>query len=246
MLLPRWIKTQNCLSFLLAVFFAIYLMAMVIYPVVHGDWEYVLSVWYRWQGLNVGVLAFTSSIIFFYAAKFNSKKQREREFIAAKAFLPQAVNELISFHVQSIEMYKKVWAGVLHIPRPIQPTKYRDVFRNCIRHSDNRVGDILTDVLVSLQVQMSISDMVANNLDRYDDIDKSSVVYYIFDSVRLLIVLDKVFNFTNKDIGCIPLDLSSSDFEAMYRELEINPSEYIADNGEDLNFLTSRYVITGC
>ena len=46
----------------------VYSMFIVPFQQSQGNWEYVQNVWDRWQGLNVGVLALVSSIIFFKAS----------------------------------------------------------------------------------------------------------------------------------------------------------------------------------
>ena len=71
----------------------IYFSCMLLYPWIDGNfyWSHVQDIWDRWQSLNVGVLAFISSIIAFNISRFNANKQREREFTAAKAFLPMTL-----------------------------------------------------------------------------------------------------------------------------------------------------------
>jgi len=65
--------------------FTLYLVSMVAWPFIAsgGDWFYVQTVWDRWQGFNVGVLALVSSVVAFYLARYKAEKQREREFRAS-------------------------------------------------------------------------------------------------------------------------------------------------------------------
>ena len=45
---------------------SIYIFSMVVYPFFNGGWGHVQNVWSSWQALNVGVIAFVSSLIAFY------------------------------------------------------------------------------------------------------------------------------------------------------------------------------------
>ena len=82
-----------------ALILGIYLYSMVIFPLFEGNfsWKYLQSVWHSWQGLNVGILAFVSSVIALNISRYNANKQRERNFIAARAFLPEAFSELTKY-----------------------------------------------------------------------------------------------------------------------------------------------------
>lgn len=68
----------------------------MIYRFLDDSWDVkqVQSIWHHWQALNVGMLAFMSSLVTFYISKFNANNQRERNFVAARAFLPEALSEL--------------------------------------------------------------------------------------------------------------------------------------------------------
>lgn len=77
-------------------FVGLYVTSMFVVPWFHGsrDWRYVQNVWYDWQSLNVAMLAFLSSIVAFSIGRYNAEKQRERNFTAAQAFLPESLSEL--------------------------------------------------------------------------------------------------------------------------------------------------------
>ncbi len=72
---------------------------MLAYPwfVRPRGWEHVQLVWDHWQGLNVGKLAFLSSVIEFNISCYNAEQQRAHKFLAAKAFLPIALDGLCSY-----------------------------------------------------------------------------------------------------------------------------------------------------
>ena len=79
----------------------VYSMFIVPFQQSQGNWEYVQNVWDRWQGLNVGVLALVSSIIFFKASFYKVEQERKQNFIAARAFLPEVFSELIYYCADS-------------------------------------------------------------------------------------------------------------------------------------------------
>ena len=78
---------------------ALYVSSMFIYPwfALEWRWSSVEDVWDRWQSLNVGMLALISSITAFNIGRYNAEKQRKREFMASKAFLPDALSNLASY-----------------------------------------------------------------------------------------------------------------------------------------------------
>ena len=127
------------------------------------SWSEVTAVWYRWQSLNVGVLALASSVIFYFTTKYKEEKQRVREFKAARAFLPESLSELSSYLEQSVMIKKEAIAvsseGRIRIPssarKPELPQNYREIFRDCIRHSKEDFGDHLSTILGDLQIHDS-------------------------------------------------------------------------------------------
>ena len=136
----------------------LYVVCMFIFPWIdgRGEWAHVQDVWNRWQGLNVGMLAFISSITAFNISRFNAEKQREREFLASKAFLPAALSELVSYFNESASVFIAGWklapGQQPSIVPPILPGEYKVVFENCIRHAEPKVGEYLSKILVKLQV----------------------------------------------------------------------------------------------
>lgn len=51
-----------------------YVLSMLVYPSIVGDWNHVHSVWYTWQSLNTGVLAFVASILALNAVRYSEEK----------------------------------------------------------------------------------------------------------------------------------------------------------------------------
>ena len=92
----EFIIKRNSWAFLIKIILVlvvtVYVYSMFINPFIEGGWQGALKVWSAWQALNVGFLAFASSLIAFYISRYNAEKQRQREFVAAKAFLPEALS----------------------------------------------------------------------------------------------------------------------------------------------------------
>jgi hypothetical protein len=67
----------NLLNFVGLLAASLYAFCMLIWPWIAGcgDWGYVQNVWNRWQSLNVGMLAFISSITAFNISRYNAEKQ---------------------------------------------------------------------------------------------------------------------------------------------------------------------------
>ncbi|MGL5250073.1 MAG: hypothetical protein ACRC7P_03210, partial [Enterovibrio sp.] len=146
-----------------------YFCSMFIFPIWKsaGDWKYVHDVWYSWQSLNVGLLAFISSMIAFYASSYRAKKQTEREFIASKAFLPQALSLLGDYlktsssvvaeatviaEATDISIKATKRAKPFESVVPELPDHYKEVFKECIKHAPPDVAKHLAKILHLLQI----------------------------------------------------------------------------------------------
>jgi hypothetical protein len=152
----------------------LYLFSMFVYPWVHshGDWTHVQSVWDKWQSLNVGMLAFLSSVIAFNISRFNANKQRERDFLASKAFLPAALSELTAYFKSSASILVNGWESIEgprpEIEAPKLPDDYKSIFGQCIRYASPDVGDYLSRILVRLQVHSArLLEFVRQSIDVY-------------------------------------------------------------------------------
>ncbi|MGF1807491.1 hypothetical protein L4C31_19810, partial [Aliivibrio sifiae] len=136
---------------------------MLVHPWVSGgfDWDYVHSVWHTWQSLNVGVLAFSSSVVAFNIVKYREERRLEREFIAERALLPQALNDLSNYLERSVpviaEGYFRCNQSRNERKRPLESElpspndSYILIFQNCIRVADSKVADHLAGMLSDLQ-----------------------------------------------------------------------------------------------
>lgn len=146
----------------------LYVLFMIIAPWIIGGWQWshVQIVWDRWQGLNVGVLAFAASVIAFEITRYKEKRQRQREFLAARSFLPEALSEISAYLKASARMHMTVWNnGQVAFPPP--PSEYKHVFANCIRYADSDTGEqlsaLLSELLMWLQVHAArLESYIAN------------------------------------------------------------------------------------
>lgn len=145
-------KAITYLRWPVVIFGVIYFSCMIAVPLFMRDWRDVQEVWDRWQGFNVGVLAFGASFIAFEITRYNESRQRKRDFLAARAFLPEALSELTTYLNGSAAVLMTAWNGTPQVGIPPVPLQYRDVFSNCIRHADSSTGEKLADILVWLQV----------------------------------------------------------------------------------------------
>jgi hypothetical protein len=149
----------------LTIIFLFYFYFMFISPLFHGGLNGLLKVLSSWQSLNAGFLAFASSIIAFSIARYNAEKQREREFVAAKAFLSEALSDLSAYFEQSATLYTEAYQRAsneqdscktrLKSTLPILPKGYREVFRNCIHSATPDVGEHLARILSLLQIHVA-------------------------------------------------------------------------------------------
>jgi hypothetical protein len=222
----------------------IYTFAMFIYPWFEekGNWQNVQLVWERWQTLNAGAFAFLASLIAFNISKFNENQQREREFIAAKAFLPSTLDALIDYYTQSAQIYCHAWNKKSTTEcLPALPIDYREVFSNCIRHADPIVGKYLSNILVNLQVHDArLRDILKSNSTFSNRPNLISCFYRI---AELYALTSNLFEFARGREAFNNQTLSLTDIDNAYGILKISVEE-IAVN-EELNLASySRRALT--
>lgn len=231
--------------------FFMYAINMLIIPWFEGVWEwsYVQDVWDRWQTLNVGVLAFISSVIAFNIAKYNSNKQRERQFVAARAFLPHALSELTSYCKLSAKLLREAWERLsnatadrttpLEAVLPRLPEGYREVFSHCISEAEPDVGDYLARILMRLQIHHSrlkeLSDTFSPASRTFPV--RENIKSYLYSLAEIQALINQLFNFAR---GLEPFDgtdLVWEDFRNAYANLDIWPEEV-----DDLAGFTERAI----
>lgn len=219
-----------------------YLIAMVGYPFLQGDWEYVQSVWNRWQGLNVGVLALMSSLVAFYISRYKANKQRDREFTAALAFLPEALSELIDYYQSCASVLKETWPRIsddirarthddampLTAEVPKLPARYKEIFSQCIRHAEPDVGNYLAYILRRLQVHHSRIKELINNFGVNAEacFSHENIISYMYGLAELHALTANLFHFAREEGPLGSINLSERDFSNAYLNMGIKPEQF--------------------
>ena len=228
--------------------FVAYSLSMLAAPLLKGDWAYVQAVWDRWQTLNVGVLAFISSVIAFNISKYNANKQRERQFVAARAFLPHALSELTSYCKLSSILLREAWDLLadrearhkpLAVELPELPESYKETFSRCISEADPEVAGYLADILVKLQVHHSRLKELKNSFGQDGRMVwvPQNVMSYLFTLGDLQAMINRLFGFAR---GMEPFNGSNllwEDYRTAYANLDID-----VDDVDDLEGFTQRAI----
>lgn len=239
----RFLKLYGLLDVLMwggAAAALIYFTSMFVLPYIYGqgDWDYIQSVWERWQSLNAAMLAFFSSIIAFSISIFNSNKQRDLDFKASKAFLPSTLIGLINYFQASASIYSKGWGANDQSKQefkpdlPQLPKDYGQVFANCIKYAPPDVGDYLAKILVNLQVHNSRMQEYVNQANQ-DDNFRSRDPILIANFYRLGELYALVANFLEfaRNLGEFnPKPLALDDLYKAYRCLKIYYDDIYIDN----------------
>lgn len=245
-----WVKIINYVGFPSV---GVYLICMIFVPSITsgGDWEYIQLVWGRWQSLNVGMIAFTSSIVAFSISIYNEKEQRERNFVAAKAFLPAALSELTVYFKFSGLLLVEAWNQTVHRNSgesinksplqnqvPDQPASISEIFRRCIEFAEPDVGNKLAYLLMCLQIHHSRMELIKNNFQNNNDrliIVSRTIITYLRYLAELQAETNRLFNLARFDMYDDSV-LTLSEFQSAYLNLEIDIdlidglSEYTKNN----------------
>lgn len=238
---------MDFVNFLGIPFLAIYLFGMLIYPWFdgHGDWAHVQAVWDRWQTLNTGALAFLASVIAFNVAKFNENVQREREFVAAKSFLPSTLSDLMQYFSRSARFLQELWEMngqqvSTPLTHPELPTDYREVFSNCIRHADAQVGAYLSNILVNLQIHDARLRDVTEQGGGAQSADRHSVIVYLYRLGELYALISKFFSFARSEENFDSTKLNWEDFRNAFGILDVELDDFVIDDTMNLQAFTQR------
>jgi hypothetical protein len=219
---------------------------MFILPWVDGDWQYVQGVWDRWQGLNVGMLAFISSLVAFNISSYNANNQRKREFQAAKAFLPAALSELCSYFKSSAQVFISGWesnqANMPELSAPNLPEGYKQIFSECIKHAAPEVGDYLSKILSGLQVHDSrMKEFVHQFSNRNcDDLDRHNLISYFYSLAELQALVNQLFDFARGEANFDVSSLKWEEFACALRNMEISYEDISIDENMALEPFIKR------
>jgi hypothetical protein len=199
-----WVKVVNWIGIPSILLF---LICMVAVPWISSglDWEYVQAIWDRWQTFNAAMLAFLSSWIAFNIAKFNALKQREREFVAARAFLPQALSELSQYFSACAKYLKAAldqcnestdYKIGVQTSSPTPPENYRSIFSDCIRLAEPDVAEQLAAILRDLQIHLSrMKELGKQDQNSTLIIGSMNITSYMYSLGKLQVMVNCLFDF---------------------------------------------------
>ena len=219
----------------------LYVISMFIVPWIHGslDWNYIQKVWYDWQSLNVAMLAFFSSIVALNISRYNAEKQRERNFTAAKAFLPESLSELVSYFKESARFLEAVWGRrksnetfnqhqPLLIPVPSLPSQHKEVFARAIKHAETDIARYLANILVLLQIHHSRMNLLHDAFGPNGTliIGSSTVISYLNQLAELKALVSRLFPFARSMASFDDAELTLDDFSNSYANLDIELEKY--------------------
>jgi len=219
---------------------ALYVCSMLIYPWVEGQgsWAHVHEVWDKWQTFNAAALAFLASLIALNLSRIKDEKQRERDFLASKAFLPSAFSELSVYFKSSASILAHIWeSGVAGIVAPTPPSAYRDAFKDCIRHATPEGGEHLTAILVKLQIHEARLGDAARSASAAD---KYALISYLFALGELKVLVDKQYEFARGEAPFDGIPASWDDFKNAYGILDLHLEDYEVDEKWTLKAVTQR------
>lgn len=228
---------------------AVYVFAMFVFPWLdgHWDWAHVQAVWDRWQTLNAGALAFLASLIAFNIAKFNENVQREREFVAAKSFLPSTLSLLMEYFSKSARVLEALWESNGHplaapLNYPELPPGYREVFSNCIRHADPQVGFYLSSILVQLQIHDArLRDALSHSAGgHFAETDRYSAIAYLYRLGELYALVAKLFGFARGEETFNARKLNWEDFRNAFGILNVEVDDIFIDDNMNLKAFAQR------
>ena len=228
---------------------AVYLFSMIFYPWLAGrfSWGHVHAVWMEWQTLNVGVLAFISSMVAFNISKYHANEQRGREFIAARSFLPEALSELVSYFRSSAALLSEAWSRArddtdecktpLQQELPIPPGNYREVFSRCISLAEPEVANYLSYILMRLQVHDARLRDLAGSFDPQSTtlVLSANIKVHLYRLAELQALVGKIFDYARGIEEFDDAALTWEDFRNAYGTLNLWVDDY-----DDLEGFTKR------
>lgn len=242
--IDNFLKIGNYLCFGAAI---AYFYSMLVHPFFHGGWKNTHAVWLEWQSFNVGVLAFSASVIAFNISRYHADQQRKRELIAARSFLPHALSELTAYLRECSELLVQGYEFTEHqrwpeniqpdIREPSLPSDYAQIFEKCISLSDSPLSDYLSCILMKLQVNQARLSQLANNITQPGRtvVIRANLITYIFRVGELLCLINALFPYSRgeEELAYTPLNWEA--FRNAYGTLDIWVDEY-----EDLQGFTMR------
>lgn len=196
---------------LFGVAISLYLCFMFIEPFLNNGTNGLIQVLKDWQTLNAAFIALFASVIALYATQYNVIKQKERDFIASKAFLPEALSELTEYLESSskllLEAYKResdqadTCKTPLEEELPTLPKKYRVTFRECIHSGEYEISEYLSEILRDLQIHNS---RMVNTYQEFSDLrtfirSPSNKISEIYELAKIYSRIGRLYPFARNE-----------------------------------------------
>lgn len=194
------------------------------------------------------MLLFVASIVALKSTVYNENQQRIRNFVSAKAFLPEALSELCTYFKLSALLLKESWnaANNISTTTPLQipelPASYRDTFKRCICFAEPDVAQYLAYLLASLQVHdariKQIYYVLINNQSTVlsqgncSSLNCYNIITHLYRLAELQALVNRLFEFArnievfdSSDLANLEKfdssDLAWEDYENAYSNLDI-------------------------
>jgi len=207
---------------------------MVIFPLIDGDfsWDFMMNVWHRWQGINVGIFALFSSLIALYATLIKEDIENDRKLIVALSFLPDGLVDLTKYikanSVFLLELFEvardsKGRPRTLDLIEPDPPSKYRIIFANVMAAANEDMAKHLADIMKDLQVHTSRSSSIVNDYNNLNnkDIIKRDITSYLFELGLLKAMVDHLWDVSRRESDFVKFNRSSSVVHEAFQSLQI-------------------------
>jgi hypothetical protein len=214
---------------------ALYIVCMIVAPwcVDNTSWVYVQDVWDRWQTLNAAMLAFIASVIALNISAYHENKQRQRRFVAAKAFLPHALSELTVYFRSAAVLLLEAWECLQHgvgnniqplnAAQPNDPEEYKEIFRDCISEADDDVAILMASILTKLQIFNARIREVHSSFKpgRSLIVVSDNIKVYLYNLAELQALVNNLFGFARSMNDFSDSSLVWDDFKQAYANLDI-------------------------
>ncbi|MFL1916941.1 hypothetical protein ACJW8B_16320 [Plesiomonas shigelloides] len=218
----------------------IYIFCMLIYPWFSGGWYNVQKTWAYWQSLNAAVIAFISSLIILYAARYQVIEQRKRDFQAAKSFLPHVLNDM-SEHIDICAgIFKEEYKGgnknvLADGGSPILTMESLKALSECIKYSDDTLAAFLTKLLCIMQINNSrINSLCKRKAGMNRQFLLSSLNYLCL----IKSMVDKLYEYTRDDVKSLNADITEDEMYNSLLALGI-----IVNDASEMSKITGRTTV---
>lgn len=225
----------------------VHFISMVLYPAYDQkfNWQKIQGVWDRWQTLNAAMIALAASLIAFQVTVYREDKQRQRNFVAARSFLPEAFSELAMYCRQSARVFNEAYGRLPRIahntpitagrintpltePLPVPPEGYRQTFQECIQQADDAVAKRLSYILMRLQVHNSrLRELhLACGPSSARIFSNEDFISYVYRLAEIHALINRTFEFArgNEEFNSAPLTFE--DFRNALSNLDVWTTDY--------------------